>query len=148
MYLSQWKSRIQKANNMELRDVIVGTRLNEIRKKPDAIKLFFEDTKNNMMYVLSFKGLLFETSNPTLNKRVKNIQLNHSLGFRALSQLRYLNRNPENYRQLFIQMEGSDDNNKLELLGALRNYKVSPRRQPAPRKAAKKSVTKKTVSKK
>lgn len=109
---------------MELNNVIVGTRLNEIQKKSNDVKLVFENTKTNKTYILTFKGLLFETSAPTLNKRVKNIQLNNTVGFRAASQLRYLNLNPENYRQLFIQMENSNDNNKLELLGALKNNSI------------------------
>jgi hypothetical protein len=108
---------------MELNNVIVGTKLNEIQKKSDEVKLVFEN------HILIFKGLLFETSASTLNKRVKNVQVNNTLGFRATSQLRHLNRNPENYRQLFIQMEGSDDDNKLELLGAVRNYKILPRNE-------------------
>jgi hypothetical protein len=91
--------------------------------------LVFEDTKTSKFYVLTFKGSLFETSNPTLSRRVKAIQLNNVLGFRAMSQLRQLNINPNKYRQLFIQMEGSSENNKVELLGALKDYKVSPRRQ-------------------
>jgi hypothetical protein len=109
---------------MEINNVIVGSKLNEIRKRPDVVKLFFENLKTNKVYILSFKGLLFETSGSTLNRRVRNIQFNNALGFRATSQLRFLNRNPQNYRQLFIQMEGSNDN-KLELLGAFRNYKIS-----------------------
>lgn len=139
---------------MELSEKIVGTKLNEIQKKSDEVKLVFEDTKTNKIYVLTFKGLLFETSNPTLNKRVKDIHLNNNLGFRAISQLRHLNRNPNNYRQLFIQMEGSNDNNKLELLGALTNYKVSPRRQatittkPGVKKASVKKLTRTRESKK
>jgi len=115
---------------MELSEIIIGTKLNEIQKKSDDVKLVFEDTKTNKVYVLTFDGLLFETSNPALNRRVKDIRLNSTLGFRAMSQLTHLNRNPNDYRQLFIQMEGSNDNNKLELLGALRNYKLSSRRQP------------------
>jgi hypothetical protein len=134
---------------MELRDVIVGTRLNEIQKRPDDISLVFEDTRTNKVYILNFKGLLFETSGPTLNRKVKSIHLNNVLGFRATTQLRHLNRNPENYRQLYIQMEGSNDNNKLELLGALRNYKVVPSRSPAPSKksSSKKSSVKKSTRK-
>ena len=119
---------------MELSKVIIGTKLNEIQKKMNDVKLIFEDTKTNKVYVLTFEGLLLETSNPTLNKRVKNIQLDSVLGFRAISQLRHLKLNPGNYRQLFIQMEGSNENNKLELLGALKNYKVSSRRQATVKK--------------
>lgn len=129
---------------MELGEIIVGTKLNEIQKKSDDVRLVFENTQTNKLYVLVFKGLLFETSSPTLNRRVKSIDLNNTLGYRAISQLRHLNRNPNNYRQLFIQMEGSNDNNKLELLGALTNYKVTPRKRAkaTPKKAAiKKAVT-------
>lgn len=126
---------------MELSEIIIGTKLNEIQKKSDDVKLVFENTRTNKIYVLTFKGLLFETSNPTLNKRVKNIKLESTLGFRAISQLRQLNRNPDNYRQLFIQMEGSNENNKLELLGALRNYRVSPRKSSSTQT---KSVAKKS----
>lgn len=135
---------------MELSEIIVGTRLNEIQKKSDDVTLIFENTKTNKVYVLTFKGLLFETSNPALNRRVKNVKLNSTLGFRAIAQLRHLNRNPNNYRQLFIQMEGSNDNNKLELLGALRNYKVSLRRQTTiqAKAATKKTSTKKAAVKK
>jgi hypothetical protein len=113
---------------MEISDVIVGSRLNEIQKKPDEVKLVFENSKTNKVLVLSFKGLLFETSVSALNKRVKYAQLNNTLGVRATAQLQYLKRNPRNYRQLFIQMEGSDDNNKMELIGALRNYRISSKR--------------------
>ena len=117
---------------MELRsDVIVGTTLSEIQKKSDGVKLVFEDAKSKKAYVLTFEGLLFESSAPTLNKRVGNIQLNDTLGFRAISQLRHMKQDPENYRQLFIQMEGSDDQNKLELIAALRHYKITPRYQTA-----------------
>lgn len=113
---------------MEISEIIVGTTLNEIQKKTDNVKLVFENTRTNKAYVLTFNGLLFETSNPTLGKRVKSIQLTRTLGFRAISQLRSLNKNPNDYLQLFIQMEDSNENNKLELLGALKNYKVSSRR--------------------
>lgn len=135
---------------MELSEIIVGTKLNEIQKKSDDVRLVFENTKSNKVYVLTFKGLLFETSNPTLNRRVKNVKLDRTLGFRAMSQLRHLNRNPNNYRQLFIQMEGSSDDNKLELLGALRSYKVAPRKQATihAKSATKASLPKKAVAKK
>ncbi len=114
---------------MEINNVIVGSKLNEIQKKPDEVKLVFENLKTNKLYILTFKGLLFETSRSALNKKVKNIQLNKTLGFRAISQLRYLNRNPENYRQLFIQMDGSNEENKIELIGALRNFTILPKRR-------------------
>jgi hypothetical protein len=133
---------------MELSEIIVGTILNEIQKKSDEIKLVFEDTILNRVYVLTFKGLLFETSSPTLNKRVKKVQLTNVLGFRALAQLQHQNLNLNHYRQLFIQMEGSNDNNKLELLGALKDYKVSARRKASVKKplTSKKKVPKPSVA--
>jgi hypothetical protein len=112
---------------MEIDNDIIGYTLNEIQKKPDKIKLVFRNSKTNKSYILTFNGLLFETSGSPLNRRVKNIKLDNTLGFRALTQLQRLHRNPENYRQLFIQMEGSNEDNKLELIGALRNYRISPK---------------------
>jgi hypothetical protein len=119
------------SDNVKIGSTLIGSRLTEIQKKPDEVNLIFENSKINKAYILSFKGLLFETSGSTLNRKVKNIQLNDTLGFRAFSQLQHLNRNPENYRQLFIQMEGSNDDNKMELIGALRNYKISSKRRSA-----------------
>lgn len=114
---------------MEISEIITGSRLNEIQKKPDEIKLVFENSKANETYSLLFKGLLLETSGSALNKKVKNVQWDDALGFRVLTQLRYLRENPENYRQLFIQMEGSTDENKFELVGAVSNLKLSRRRK-------------------
>ena len=113
---------------MEINSAIVGAKLNEIKKKDDEVKLYFEHTASHKIYVLTFEGLLFETSTPSLNKLVKNIELDDLLGFRVMSQLRTLHKNPTNYRQLFIRMEGSTDENKIELLGALKNYKLSQKR--------------------
>jgi hypothetical protein len=118
----------QKNNAMEINNAIVGAKLNEIQKKADEVKLFFEHAATHKIYVLTFEGLLFETSTPSLNRRVKNIELDDVLGFRVIAQLRTLHKNPTNYRQLFIRMEGSTDDNKIELLGALKNYKLSQKR--------------------
>lgn len=112
---------------MEL-DSVIGTRLNEIKKTANDIKLVFEDTKSHKIYVLTFDGLLFESSAPTLNRRVRTVKLSNTLGFRAHSQLSNLNRDPRKYRQIFIEMEGSKDNNKVELMGALTDYRISLRR--------------------
>ena len=134
---------------MEVGNVIIGLKLSAIQKMPDEVRLVFENSKTKKSYVLSFRGLLFETSGSTLNRRVMNIQINNTLGFRATSQLRHLNRDPHNYRQMFIQMEGSNDNNKLELLGAFRNYKISPKREALIKNAivATKSIKKKAAKK-
>lgn len=110
---------------MESGSIIIGAKLNEIQKTSDKVMLFFENPKTNESYVLTLRGLLFETSGSTLNKKVKNIQVNNTLGYRASSQLRYLKRDPQNYKQMYIQMEGSSEDNKFELLGAFRNFKIS-----------------------
>ena len=111
---------------MEVNNVI-GTKLNEIQKKPDSIKLVFKNTSNGKSYVLFFDGILLETSGSSLNRKVKNIQIDEILGFKTSTQLRHLKKNPNNYKQLFIQMEGSNEDNKFELLGAFKNYKISSR---------------------
>jgi hypothetical protein len=121
-------------------DSFVGTKLNEIQKKPDEVKLVFENSKTHKKIVLSFRGLLFETSASTLNKKVVNIKLAKTLGIRAMSQLRHLHRDPDNYSQLFIEMEGSDTNNKIELLGVVRSIKVTARTKSAAKVPSKKVV--------
>lgn len=130
---------------MEINRTLIGTRLNQIQKLPDVIKLSFEDLKTGKRYLLSFNGLLFETSGSALNRRVKNIQLDTALGILVIHQLRYLNRNTGNYRQLYIEMEGSNEENKLELIGALRTFKIYRKRKAVPKKSAYK--IKKKISK-
>ena len=127
---------------MEINSALVGAKLNQIEKKPDRIRLVFENSKTGKYYVVTFNGLLFETSGSALNRRVRAIQLNETLGMRAISQLRYLKRDPRNYRQLYIQMEGSSDDNKFELLGALRSFKISPKRRVPVKKSAVKAKKK------
>ena len=58
-----------------------------------------------------------------------NIQVNKTLGYRASSQLRQLKRDPQKYKQIYIQMEGSSEENKFELLGAVRNFQISNKHQ-------------------
>ena len=52
---------------MEISNVIIGSRLNEIQKKPNKIKLVFENMKTGETYALAFDGLLFETAGSALN---------------------------------------------------------------------------------
>lgn len=115
LYLPQRKGSIQETEDMEINNVIIGSRLHEIQKKPDEVRLVFEDTHSRRIYVLTFKGVLFETAELTLNKKVKNIQLKNRPGFRPLSYLHSLDRNPGNYKQLFIQTEGSSDDMRKKL---------------------------------
>ncbi|MEP6735147.1 MAG: hypothetical protein ABJA70_06485 [Chryseolinea sp.] len=73
--------------------------------------------------------MLFETPNPSLNKRVSYIDLDDTLGYKAISQLQFLKKDRKKYKQLFIQMEGSNDDHKLELLGVGKDYNLLPRRR-------------------
>jgi hypothetical protein len=114
---------------MEVNNLIIGSKLSEIQKKPDNVKLVFENSRKGKTYFLSFDGILLETSGSSLNRRVRAIQIDNTLGFRVSSQLRHLHKNPQNYQQIFIQMEGSNEANKLELLGAFKNYKILSRTQ-------------------
>jgi hypothetical protein len=101
-------------------ETVIGSKLSEIQKKSDGIRLVF--TKTNHQYELFFNGLLFETPYPTINKKVRMAKLNRVLGFKATTQLRREHKNPKDYKQLYIQMEGSDDENKIELVAALKDY--------------------------
>ena len=119
---------------MEIDSTLIGAKLNKIQKEPDLVTLVFENSKKGRRYVLTFNGMLFETTASTLNKIVKHVQINDTLGISALSQIRSLNRSPRKYRQIYIQMEGSSEENKLELLGALRTIKISNRSQTGAKK--------------
>jgi len=105
--------------------VIIGTTLSEIQKKADKVKLVFENRKTKRAFTLTFDGFLLETAGPALNKRVKDVLLSHVLGFRTASQVRSLKKDPHNYRQILIQMDGSTEEYKFELLGAFTKYKLS-----------------------
>lgn len=112
---------------MELESTIIGLKLIEINKNIDDIKLIFEDTNSNVAYLLTFKGYLFETGFVALNKRVENARLRRILGFKAVTQLRYEGENPSDFKQLFIQMEGSEDENKIELISVFKEYTLTSR---------------------
>ena len=100
--------------------------MNEIQKKTDKVKLVFENKRTKKAYTMVFDGFLLETSGSALEKRVKDVQLSQVLGFRTRSQVQTLHKNPHDYQQILIQMEGSTEDYKLELLGAFRNnYRLS-----------------------
>jgi len=106
--------------------LIVGATLNEIQKKTDKVKLVFENKRTKKAFTMTFDGFLLETSGSALEKKVKDVQLSHVLGFRTLSQVRTLHKKPQDYQQILIQMEGSTEDYKLELLGAFKNnYRLS-----------------------
>ncbi|HVU55377.1 MAG TPA: hypothetical protein VHD83_09995 [Puia sp.] len=112
---------------MESSKVIIGATLSEIQKKTDKVKLVFENKRSKKAFTLTFDGFLLETAGPALNRKVKDILYSNVLGFRTLSQVRSLHKSPNKYRQILIQMEGSTEDHKLELLGAFKALKLSSR---------------------
>lgn len=107
--------------------VVVGATLNEIQKKTDHVKVVFENKALGRIFTMSFDGFLLETAGSALDKRVGDVKISRVLGFRTRSQVKSLGKDPGDYQQLLIQMEGSSDGYKLELLGAFKNYKILPR---------------------
>lgn len=105
---------------MDIKSKILQKKLVEIKKKETTIKLFFKD--ENSKHILRFEGLLFETALSSINKTVINVENSHILGIKALSQLRYENKNPHEYRQLLIQMETFGEW-KSELICIYKNFR-------------------------
>ena len=112
-------------NDIELTNTIIGLKLIEINKNVDDIKMIFEDVNSNVVYILTFKGYLFETGYVALNKRVEHANLRRTLGFKAVTQLRYEGENPAEFKQLLIQMEGSDDENKIEIISVFKEFSLT-----------------------
>src|ERR1700722_693127 len=96
--------------------IIIGTTVEEIQKKPDLVKVVFENKRTRKTLTLSFDGVLLETAGSSLNKRVEDVKINQVLGFRTSTQLLSQRKNPQRYRELLIRMEGSTDDYKLELV--------------------------------
>jgi hypothetical protein len=107
--------------------IVVGATLNEIQKKSDHVKMVFENKKIGRVFTMSFDGFLLETAGSALDQRVGDVKISRVLGFRTMSQVRAQGKDPSDYQQLLIQMEGSRDDYKLELLGAFKNYKIMPK---------------------
>jgi hypothetical protein len=106
---------------MEINE-LVGFKLIEIQKTGAFIKLFFKGSGKNQDFELSYKGLLFETSTSAINKQIAMIHLKSVLGFKAITQLRFQNVNPSEYQQLYIQMRGSTEDWKIELICVFKDY--------------------------
>jgi hypothetical protein len=125
--------------------IIVGMTLEEIQKKPDLVKVVFENKRTRQTVTLSFDGVLLETGGSSLNKRVEDLKINQVLGFRTSTQLLSQRKNPQRYRELLIRMEGSTDDYKLELVGAFLPGKITLKSAAS---SAGKFKTKTTVAKK
>lgn len=109
---------------MEVKDII-DTKLIAINKTDSNNDLIFEKPKSRTKFRLEFKGLLFETPYPVLNKKVENINLEQAPGFKALTQLKFLRLNPSGYKQLLIQMHDLNSEHKIELICVFKNIKLN-----------------------
>jgi hypothetical protein len=130
------------ANKITLDQYIVGLELIEINKKRVQIDLIFRDRRTNRKFVLSYKGFLFETPNPVLNKKVQRIELNNTPGFKAITQLRFQGINPMAYKELLIQMESSTNEHKVELICVSIAFNLKPLRSKSRNTSIAKSIEK------
>lgn len=109
---------------MELNNII-GYRLTEIQKKAKETTLLFNKRGTGEKFKLSYeRGLLFETPTPVTDKKVINVDLKTVLGFKAMTELRNQNMNPNDFQQLLIEMEGSTSDYKIELICVFRQHKL------------------------
>ena len=109
---------------MEINELI-GYKLQEIRKTGNQVRLSFNNRQLHKEVELSFTGFLFETSMLATNRNVSSIELGSATGFRAITLLRREQLNPNEYRQLFMQMSGSSEENKIELICVFKSYRLS-----------------------
>ena len=113
---------------MELNNKIIGLELIEIQKKRSLVELLLKDRKTNKTISITFRGLLFESPYPVLNRKVKILELNNTLGFKAVTQLRFLGLDPMPYNQLYIEMEGSTNVHKIELICVSMSFNLKTKR--------------------
>lgn len=109
---------------MELEE-LRGLKLVGIRKDESSIEIEFRTSNSHKTHRLKFRGYLFETPTPALNKKIRRVSLRNVLGFNATTLLRRNSIDPNEYRQLLIEMEGSNENFKIELMCVFRNYELS-----------------------
>jgi hypothetical protein len=102
---------------------LIGTELIEIQKINTQVQLIFRDRRVNTKIALAFRGLLFESISSVLNKKVQNIEIKYTLGFKALTQLRFLNEDVSHYGELLIQMKGHTEEFKMELICVSTEFK-------------------------
>ena len=110
---------------MELETDITGLQLVEIKKNVNDIKLILKDPSTNVKKVLSFEGYLFESGISGLNRRIIQVNVRNVLGFKAVNQLQYDGVNTRDYKQILFEMEGSFDDNKIELIAVFKKISFS-----------------------
>lgn len=101
---------------------LTGLKLIEITKQINQSTLIFEG-KNEKKFVLTFEGTVFETINSSLGKKVQYSNITNTIGIKGIYYLGKANKSWGEYQQLFLEMEGSNDENKTELICIVKNCK-------------------------
>jgi hypothetical protein len=109
---------------MELKEKLRGCLLLSINKTGTNVKIKFFNPATNKNLVLSFDGLVFETPSLVLNREVIRTEYSHILGYKSMTQLQHQNKNPSEYKQLLIELNGSTADYKNELLCAFKDYQL------------------------
>ncbi len=104
-----------------------GMQFIEIRNKFDKAELYFQNIENDgiyRIYILTLDGFIFKNIPLSLDKFIKNIYIGDISGFCCISNLRNLNKNINDYKTITIEMEESTQDNPIELVGAIKSYKI------------------------
>lgn len=109
---------------MELRENIIGFSLLQINKMGGTVKIKLHDPLQKRNLQLVFEGLSFETPALLLNQRISRTDLSRTLGFKAISQLRYMGYNTDDFMQLLIVLEKSTDAFKQEIICVFTKYSL------------------------
>ena len=109
---------------MDLKYGLEGCELKEINKIGSTIKLRFFDPGKNRKIFMSFDGVIFETPTVSLPSRVVRADYSSILGFKAMSQLQHMNRNPHTYKQLLIVLSPYNPDYKNEIICAFQDYQM------------------------
>jgi len=114
---------------MEKTDDLIGSELISISKHENGnIEIVFSKDTLGIQYNVSFKGYTFETKNRVVNHIVEYVSIG-ILGFLAFSELEKNHKAPKMYKQLFIKFKNENNNEKVELICAVKDLKISPKIQ-------------------
>ncbi|UOE52606.1 hypothetical protein MTO98_16130 [Mucilaginibacter sp. SMC90] len=109
---------------MELKYGLEGCELSEITKIGGTVKLRFFDPGKQRKIFMSFEGVIFETPSVFLPNRVSRMEYSSILGFKAMSQLQHMNRNPHSYKQLLLVLGPHHAEYKNEIICAFQDYQM------------------------
>jgi hypothetical protein len=80
--------------------------------------------KDGVRISVAFDGVLFQTGTSVVGNKIAEFDLSETPGFKCWNELQRLGKNPSEYDQLYIRMEGSTEQNKIELLCGCKNIRV------------------------